>query len=219
MLRSLPIWLNLPAALVLLLSAVGSAHAFPTSGNIIPTADMLEQGACRLEVENDGAPRLFAAGDENYLLLQFAPHPRLELGVDLYSASDDNQLLLNAKWLAVGEARRRPALALGVMEVGHDYQETGYLVATKDLGGGFRMSLGGAACGADEALLLGAELQVGERDYLLADWASWSAGYVSFGLYREFGEGFGINLAYAWPNEHAEDKLFLLNLSRTFSYR
>jgi len=180
---------------------------------------MLEAGTYRVEFENDGAPGLFAGEAENYLLLQFAPGRRVEIGVDLYSAGDENQALLNVKYLALSEAPRRPALGVGVLEVGNGYSATTYLVGTKDLGGGFRMTAGGAACESDEAWLLGAELQIGKADYLLADWASWRAGFLSLGVYREMGNGLAINLAYAWPNDYAEQRFLLLNLSHTAAFR
>jgi hypothetical protein len=203
---------------LLLVSAPGAA-AYPTSSNLIPTADMLEAGSLRLEFENDGAPGLFGPEADSYLLLQYAPHSRLEVGLDLYSVAADNDLLFNAKWLVAGEKERRPALAVGVLEVGKGYPVTQYLVATKDTGDGLRLHAGGAACDGDRALLLGAEQTLGDSDYLLADYATWPAGHVSLGIYHEWRSGVGLNLACAWPNDPEAPVLLLLNVSRTVPLR
>jgi hypothetical protein len=206
--------MRLLAALALLMTTT-VVWAFPTSSNIIPTADMLELDSLRVEFENDGAPRLFGPEAENYVLVQYAPHSRFELGADLYSAGSSNQVLLNAKWLVSPEAARRPALALGGMEFGSGSSPTSYLVATKDVGQGLRLHLGGAASDDSRAVLFGVEQQLSEQDYLLADYASWSAGYATVGVYREVQPGVAVNLAYAWPNARGEPSLTILNISWT----
>ena len=180
---------------------------------------MLQVSSLRIEFENDGAPRLLGPQAESYLLLQWAPHPRLEVGLDLYSVGSSNRSLLNAKWLARTEGKGRPALGLGVLELGKGYTATGYLVATKDVGRGLRLHAGGALRGGSGALLLGMEQQIGRKDYLLADYASWPDGYLSLGIYREFSSGVAINLAYAWPNDRGAPGLVLCNLSRTMRFR
>jgi len=207
------------AAVLLLLAAACAAHAFPTSSNIIPAADMLAAGDLRVELENDGAPRLLGPDAESYALLQLGATPRLEVGLDFYSVGSDNHHLFNAKWLAWSEAARRPAFAVGTMEVGTGYCRTDYAVATKDVGRGLRLHLGGARCESVNALLLGGELQVGPNDYILADWATWDAGYASLGVYHQLPGGAAVNLAYAWPNDAESSSLVLLNISHTFSLR
>ncbi len=117
------------------------------------------------------------------------------------------------KWLLCPEQRRRPALALGSTEVGAGFSPTSYLVATKDVGRGLRFHFGGAASGGIHSALFGVEQQVSEKDYLLADYASWSAGYQSFGIYREIHPGLAVNLAYAWPNAQGEPGLTILNVA------
>lgn len=205
--------------LLCLLAFVRPSWAFPTSSNLIPTADMLEAGSLRVEFENDGAPVLLRAEAERYALLQYAPSARLEVGLDLYSAGRANDPVFNLKWLAWPERSKRPALALGVLEVGPGYSPTTYLISTKDLGRGLRAHLGGASCAGSEALLLGGELQVRPNDYVLADWASWPSGYLSLGIYHEFVSGLGLNIAYAWPNADGESGLLLVNVSRTARWR
>ena len=201
--------------LLLLLIAAGPVASYPTSSNLIPTADMLEPGNLRVEGENDGAPRPFGGESENYLLLQYGATPRLEIGLDVYGVSDTNDLLLNAKWLAIGEARRRPAVAVGVLEYGSGFDPVSYVVGTKDLGRGLRLHLGGATAAGDRALLLGLEQQITPRDYLLADWSSWRQGYTSVGLYHEFGAGLALNVAYAWSRDGEELDAIVVNLAWT----
>jgi len=78
----------------------------------------------------------------------------------------------------------RPAVAVGCMELGSGFPPTSYLVVMKDIGRGLRLHFGGAASRGSRAALFGVEKQVGEKDYLLADCASWSVGYRSIGVYH-----------------------------------
>jgi hypothetical protein len=206
-------------AVLALLVTTTVAWGFPTSSNIIPTADMLEVGSLRIEIENDGAPQLFGPADESYMLLECAPHPRLELGVDLYSVGSSNDIVFNGKWLACPEKPGRPAVAVGCMELGSGFSSSTYLVATKDIGQGLRLHFGGAASAGSRAALFGVEKQIGEKDYLLADWASWSVGYSSLGIYHEIRPGVAVNLAYALPNTRSESNLVILNVAWTHPLR
>jgi hypothetical protein len=206
--------MRLLAALALLMTTT-VVWGFPTSSNIIPTADMLELSSLRIELENDGAPRLFGPAAESYMLLEYAPYPRFELGADLYSVGSSNDIVFNGKWLACPEKHGRPAVAVGCMELGSGFPSSTYLVATKDIGQGLRLHFGGAASAGSRAALFGVEKQIGEQDYLLADWASWSVGYRSFGIYHEIGPEVGLNLAYALPNTRSESNLVILNVAWT----
>jgi hypothetical protein len=206
-------------AILMLSMTTTAAFAFPTSSNIIPTADMLDAGSLRAEFENDGAPCLFGPAAESYVLVEYAPDPRLELGADLYSAGSSNDLLLNAKWLLCSEDNARPAVAVGCMELGSGFTPTSYLVATKDVGRGLRLHLGDAASGGSQSALFGVEKQIGEQDYLLADYASWSAGYATLGVYHEINQHVAVNLAYGRPNERGESDLVILNVSWTHALR
>jgi len=162
---------------------------------------------------------LFGPAAESYLLLEYAPHPRLEIGADVYSAGSSNDIVLNAKWLVCAEQRKRPALAVGAMEFWSGFSPTSYLVATKDVGRGLRLHFGGAASGSRRSALLGVEKQVSEKDYLLADYDSWSAGYASFGVYREVYPGVAVNLAYGWPHARGEPGLTIFNVAWTHALR
>ena len=48
----------------------GLAWAYPTSLNVIPSADMLDPGSMRMEFENDGYSRIFMSDSENYWLFR-----------------------------------------------------------------------------------------------------------------------------------------------------
>ncbi len=202
-----------------LLTTTTVVWGFPTSSNIIPTADMLEVGNLRIELENDGAPHLFGPAAESCMLLEYAQNPRLELGADLYSVGSSNDIVFNGKWLACSEKHGRPAVAVGCMELGSGFPPTSYLVATKDIGRGLRLHFGGAASGGSRATLFGVDKQIGEKDYLLADCASWSVGYRGLGIYHEIRPGVAVNLAYALPNTRSESNLVILNVAWTHPLR
>ena len=151
--------------------------------------------------------------------IEVTPDPRFELGADLYSVGLSDSIVFNGKWLLCSEQKGRPAVAVGGMELGAGFAPTSYLVATKDIGQGLRLHLGGAVSAEGHAVLLGAEKRISERDYLLADLASWSAGYRSLGVYHEVRPGVAVSLAYASPNAGGEPGLLMLNAAWTCPLR
>lgn len=109
----------------------------------------------------------------------------------------------------------RPAVAVGCMELGSGFPPTSYLAATKDIGRGLRLHFDGAASRGSRAALFGAEKQVVEEDYLLADCANWSVGYRSLGVCQEIRPGVAVNPACALPNTRSESDLVILNVAWT----
>jgi len=193
----------------------------------MPTADMLEPGALRLEWERDGYPSLRSGEGESYLLAEVGLSERLEAGVDIYELEDARSVAFNAKYLLMRGAGKRPALALGLLDLGHGLKPVRYLSGARDVGG-VRVHLGASRCGSENAALAGVEYELpwpwpgsGRRPslYLLADWASGDEGYGTVGLYWETAAGLGLNVACGWPNDSEGAGLVLVNISRNFSLR
>jgi hypothetical protein len=193
----------------------------------MPTADMLDPGALRLEWERDGYPSLLSGEGESYLLTQVGLSERLEAGVDIYQLEDARTLAFNAKYLLMRGAGKRPALALGLLDLGHGLKPAWYLSAGRDVGG-VRAHLGASRCGNRNGALAGVEYELpwpwpgsGRRPslYILADWASGEEGYGTLGLYWETAGGLGINVAYGWPNDSGGSDLVVVNILRTFSLK
>jgi hypothetical protein len=191
------------------------ALAFPTSLNVMPTADLVESGSLRLEVENDGYSRLFASGCESYLLTQVGISPRLEAGLDFYHYNGKTEPALNAKYLLSAEGRY-PQAAIGVLDVCRGLKPFWYLALARDVGP-VRLHAGAARSGSSHSALLGAELEVGRGLYLLSDWRSGPEGYATAGIYWEQ-RGSAVNVAIGFPNATGDSRLVLLNISRTLSF-
>jgi len=189
--------------------------AFPTSLNVMPTADLVEPGSLRLEFENDGYSRPFSSGCESYWLAQVGISPRLEAGLDLYHYDGTTEPALNAKYLLIGEGRY-PQAAIGVLDVCRGLKPFWYLVLARDVGL-LRLHAGAARSGSSHSALLGAELQIGRGLYLLSDWRSGPEGYATAGIYWER-RGSAVNIAIGFPNTGGDSRLLLVNISRTLSF-
>jgi hypothetical protein len=184
----------------------------------MPTADMLDPGALRLEWERDGYPNAFCGEGESYLLAEVGLSERLEAGLDVYQLEDARALAFNAKYLLMRGAGKRPALALGLLDLGHGLKPVWYLSAGRDVGG-VRAHLGASRCGNRNAALAGVEYELRPSLYLLADWASGDEGYGTLGLYWETAGGLAFNVAYGRPNDSEAPDLVLVNILRTFSLK
>ncbi len=204
------------AAAMFLLLQSPSLFAFPTSENLIPTADMLEPGQVRIELENDAYSKLFE-GDlsENYFLTQVGVTERLEVGVDAYDFSHDGGYALNGKFLLAPETDGTPAFAVGVMDVAEGSSPTTYSVATKTWGG-LRGHLGGWHTGGNNFLMAGSDYEVNDDLYLMTDWTSGSEGYLTFGFWQRLQGEVWLNAAVGRANNRDNNDLVLLNLSYIF---
>lgn len=205
-----------PALVIVgLLMISGLAWAYPTSLNVIPTADILDWGSMRLEYENDGYSRVFAAGSENYWLFEMAVGPRLELGVDVYD-TDKASYMANAKYELMMESDRSPAVAFGAVDVGEGGCPTYYLAAAKDLGS-TRLHAGGIGNRHAANPMLGLELGVTRNSWLLFDWIDGAENYLTAGIYLETKHGPAFNMAIGFPNSSHNSNLALVNVSWTWS--
>jgi hypothetical protein len=205
--------------LVPLTGIPASVEAYPTSNNYIPTADILEPGLARIELENDAFPRLFSKRrSQNYLLTQWGLSRRLEIGVDTYDFSNDGAYAFNAKFLALPETKRHPALALGIADVGNGLRPSTYAIATKSLATS-RYHFGAWHNGGATVGMVGTDYKVNADLYLLADWTSGPSGYLTGGVYRRVQGELWLNVGAGRPNNSANEPLILVNLGYTFKFR
>jgi len=187
------------------------AWAYPTSLNIIPTADLLDPGSMRIEFENDGYSRIFTADSESYWLFQTAVGPRLELGVDVYDTEEPNYMA-NAKYALLAESDRSPALAFGALDVGEGGPPSYYLAAAKDFGPS-RLHAGGIGDRHKVNPMLGCEFQVARSSWLLFDWIDGDENYLTAGIYLETRSGPAFNIAVGFPNSGENSNLTFANVS------
>lgn len=196
----------------------GAAAGYPTSLNLVPTADMLEAGSLRVEWERDGYPGLLSGEGDSFLLLQAGLSDRLEAGTDLYHCDGNTTAALNAKWLLAREAGKRPALAVGMLDVGNGMRPVSYVAASGDVGP-LRLHGGAARTGNHVTGFGGAEYEVRAGLYLLADYRAGREGYLTIGIYGEGASGAAISLAVGFPNASDGSNLLLVNVSRRFALR
>jgi len=203
---------GLAAVLVVLLSL--PAWACPTSLNLMPTADLLEPGTLRLGLEKDGYPRILGAECESYLQFQAGLTPRLEAGLDLYHYDGQTKPAVNAKYLLAQEGRY-PQVALGVSDVCQAIKPFWYIVLARDVGPA-RLHAGAARAESTQCAILGAEFEWRSHLSLVADWRSGPEGYATAGIWWERG-ALELGIAVGLANASGEDRLVMLNLSRTLS--
>jgi hypothetical protein len=205
-----------PALVIVgLLMISGLAWTYPTSLNVIPTADMLDPGSMRIEFENDGYSRIFTADSESYWLLEAAFGPRLEFGVDVYDA-EDTTTVVNAKYALLQETDQSPAVAFGALDIGEGASPTYYLAAAKDLGP-TRLHVGGIGDRYTVNPMLGCEVPVGNTSWLLFDWIGGDENYLTAGIYLETRSGPAFSIGVGFPNSGENSNLALVNVSWTWS--
>jgi hypothetical protein len=199
------------AVLALAFALGAEAWAYPTSLNIMPTADVLDQGALAVEIESDGEPTPVSPGSEVGLFTQLGVASCLEIGWDVCGLEAESYTVLNAKWRLVEESGARPAVAVGLLDPTHGrLLSPWYVVATRYLGdvgvhGGYLDDGRGRA-------MLGFESALAERTWLLADWISGPGAYHTFGVYHELTDRLSVNLYYGRGNDRAAGHFVGLNL-------
>ena len=196
---------------------VSPTLGYPTSCAFIPTADVMEPGTIRMELENDGYPSIGRTGSVSYSLNQFGLTPKLEFGVDRYDFSGEPQDSLNVKYLLLKESDAKPAVALGLMDVAEGVNQTYYAVGTRTFGG-LRLHAGYIHADYARSPMLGCDQDLGRDTYLLADWIGGSENYLALGLYREFNKSWAVTFFYGFANPGGEDNLAGISLSRTWSF-
>ncbi len=199
--------------------ACGLAQGFPTSLNIVPTADILEPGQARIELENDGYPSLLKGDSERYLLMEFAATNRFEMGADLYQIEGRDTWALNGKYQLLAESKALPALAIGAIDLGQGLKPGYFAAAAKDIGR-FRLHAGGITDGGKVHPMAGLEYPLSESLCLLADWIEGGGNYRTVGLYKTLkGDVTAINLAIGFPNASGDEKLVLVNVAWTWGVK
>jgi len=180
-----------------LLAVASLAGAYPTSLNIIPSADVLEQGQGRLELEWNVDPSA-SAGSTLGAYLQAGLTNRLEVGLDVLDLTRQADWQLNLKWLVCPEGASAPAIAVGLMDAGEGLLDNAYLMLSRQMGQ-FRAH-GGLSRTAGTQGLFGLEYYWDEQTGVVTDWTTGPEGYATLGLWRDFGGGVQAVAYYARGN-------------------
>lgn len=184
----------------------GAAWGYPTSLNIIPTADVLGEGYSSLQLEADGLPTAVANGSLINLYTEFGRGHNIEAGLDVYDIDRQARWDLNAKWQFVRETHVRPALAVGVLGIARsDVVCTYYAVATKKIDPWKVKLTAGLADSSTGQGLFGVERDFGTRFAFMSDWTTGPRGWVTVGLSCPLSEELSVLPYYAWGGSERSD--------------
>jgi len=210
---------NLTACLVLAvlpLLALGPVCAYPTSLNIIPTADPMARGDVRLEVEWDGATTPLGTGGSVGTYLQVGVTDRLEVGLDVLDLNHRADWQFNLKVLVQAESASCPAIAVGLMDVGDAPLANAYLVMSRQVGP-VRVHAGLSRTAGTQGLF-GLEYYWDDLTGGLLDWTTGPEGYATVGLYRDLGRSLYGVLYYARGNARGADDFVGLDIYTEFAW-
>ncbi len=187
----------------LVIALAQCAYAAPTGLNVIPTADVLGHNEVALEYENEGV-KLFGSHCEQWALLQIGLFDRLELGVDRCFGGEPGTFG-NAKVLLQEEEHTRPAVAVGVQNLGEGESAQPYLALAKHAAGA-RLHLGAIRLHDEAAVMVGVEYELSHTVALLIDHVTGTESVSGAGFDVELSEHLEIHVARIFSHSsHEED--------------
>jgi len=192
--------------------------AYPTSTNLAPSSEVMEDGEVRLELSTVSYDGLFRSGTERYAFSQFGWR-NLEWGLDIYRYPDNDgnyktRWAFNVKARLLQETGHRPTVAVGILDVGRGLTTSPYAVLGKSWGRSV-WHLGFGRLDDNERWWLAVEYPLNSRVWLTADRISGRDGYASFGIYWSPTKNLELGFALGIPNKSGNEKAFLLNLAWT----
>lgn len=179
-----------------------SLPAYPTSLNLIPTADILEANNLRLAYESDGKGQPFGQPNFQYAYSEYGIGDKFEFGVDIYDITNAKDAYYNAKYLLLPESRHLPALAAGVWLVSDVTRPAYYLTGHKSLNQ-LRIHAGVQEQSGGGWLQFGVDYALSPKLSLLADYQTGSERYHTLGLFCTPVSQISINVYYAHNNTPA----------------
>jgi hypothetical protein len=215
--QTVPVCAGLFVGIVVVLSS-SAAVAVPTSLNLMPSADVVGNGRCLVELEDDGCPTPFAEGPQWWLLTNFGLGDRLEVGLNRLECPGVSRWFMDAKLQLVPESDRLPALSVGATDITRcDEDSVWYVVGTKGVGP-VRATVGYQHDDFSH-LMLGGAYSVSKRLTLLSDCTTGPRGWATLGLCQDIGHGCSVLLYYARNNSDKGDSFTGLNLTWSGEWR
>jgi hypothetical protein len=229
-------------AVLLLCSISAAARAAPTALNLIPTADLVPFHQITLSLQNGNtslqdSPTLFH--QPQFLpQLQFGLGPTVEGGIDAIPAHPprDYQPQFNLKWKPLAEDYNRPAVGIGVAQVGPGFSPSYYLVAGRTLNyqqiqyqkfrahhrniklRGRRVHVGITHGQGRTFPMLGTDWEISDRFVLYSDWISGMQNAISLGGVFIINADNSIQAALLYGNHQQRINGLLINYSRTLKW-
>lgn len=192
--------------------------AYPTSTNLAPSSEVMEDGEVRLEFSTVSYGGLFRSGTERYAFSQFGLR-HMEWGLDIYRCPDDDgnyktRLALNLKARILQESKQRPTLAVGILDIGKGLTASPYAVFGKTWGrSAWHLGLG--RFNDNERWWAALEYPLNSRLWFVFDRISGNDGYSGFGIYWSLNRNFELGVALGIPNKGKNDLSILLNFAWT----
>ena len=210
-------WKATLVALLLAMAAMPSQACY-TGLTIIPTAETVGEAHYGIEAQVDGPTDPLTA-DTRILNTEIGIGPNIEVGVDFdLSKGAPTTLLLNAKWLASQGGERKPAVALGICNVGRHLVASPYAVATQQFGK-LRGHAGLIGIEGDDHWFVGLDHELDNGLILMADYTEGAGNYSSLGAGWELGGPWSMMAGLQFPNTSGDETLFTVHLVITGPYR
>ncbi len=192
--------------------------AYPTSTNLVPSSEVMEEGAVRLELSTVSYGGLFRSGTERYAFSQFGWR-HMEWGLDIYRYPDDDGnyktcLAFNLKARILQESKQRPTLAVGILDVGKGLTVSPYAVLGKTWGRSI-WHFGFGRFDDTERWWVAVEYPLNSQIWFAFDRLSGHDGYSSFGIYWSLNRNLELGVALGVPNKGKNDHAILLNFAWT----
>lgn len=189
------------------------AGACPTDLNVMPIADVVPHGHVNLRIEAMGTTSPLV-GDLSWSLLSvFGVAQAVEVGLDLDDLGGETRLLLDAKWQFIEEGDRRPAVAVGLLNINRSADRAAYLVGARSFADdAVRPHAGAIHDGSSLAAMLGAEVEIASGITLILDWITGAHGATGFGVSSTAGESCELVLFVVEGHSGDEDTMIGVNL-------
>ena len=156
------------------------ALAAPSGLNVIPTADVYDPGVPSVEFQSEGEGRLFGPEYGSHALVQCGVAHGLELGMD-QCVSDGGPALFNGKYRLLDGEGSRPAVAIGMQNLGHGQVAQNYVVTGWGFGRPLRAHLGAISLDGAVKPMAGADY-TWKSVTLMADWVAGPENTSSIGI-------------------------------------
>ena len=197
--------------MALLIGWIGiPAHACYTGLVNIPTAEVIGDGQCGVELQFDDT---FGRGSSETHIVntELGLGPRLEAGVDFDLSRDaETRLLLNAKYLLVTGDEKHPSLAVGICNLGRHYSAVPYLATLQPLPGS-QLHLGLTRIEDHGRWFIGLTHEVNDWLTLMGDYTSGSENLATLGFNYQSTNRFGVMAGITLPNSSEEDTGFTIH--------
>lgn len=189
------------AVAAMVVMSVVAVAACPTGLNVIPTADVLEEGLLSVQLELTGRPNPID-GDRTWgLLTQFALAGGIEFGVDFEDPGGENEWSVDVKWQVLGDGDDGPAVALGLLDVNRGGERGYYVAGARSVAdSGVRAHAGILHSDATTSAMIGVEVEIAPCTVVMLDWITGPDGQFGLGIEHALSDSHGVHIFFVTDN-------------------